>query len=259
MKIAPLNSCCSRSWKDSFKVRELALNHQFFLFRDGDSGTVIEKLLSDFSQDPHVAVAYFYFDFRDPEKQTTSGMLLSLIHQLSVQVKLVPEAVFQLYDRYKGEKSRPSAQELSRLLVAIARQHYRKVFVVLDALDECAERKALLSTLRGLIAIEALSLLFTSRNEADVLWEFQRQKVMDVTIKSKDVAQDVYLFVTAQIEEDNFLRDQSHELKHEIVQSLVDGAKGMLVFSIPRIGRKFLTDRVKVSMGRLPVRFAPEL
>ncbi|KAI9442894.1 hypothetical protein H4582DRAFT_1920936, partial [Lactarius indigo] len=43
------------------------------------------------------SVAYFYFDFRDTDKQSRHDLLLSLVSQLSARSDLCCEILFRLY------------------------------------------------------------------------------------------------------------------------------------------------------------------
>ncbi len=50
------------------------------------------------------AIVYFYFDFRNAEKQHTGGMLCSLLCQLANELAAVPEEICGLWEKYKGKK-----------------------------------------------------------------------------------------------------------------------------------------------------------
>ncbi|KAG8832783.1 hypothetical protein FRC20_007808, partial [Serendipita sp. 405] len=54
------------------------------------SSTVIEHLISECKNSIESRMAYYYFDFRDHEKQTAGGCLRSLIHQLCEQSDKIP-------------------------------------------------------------------------------------------------------------------------------------------------------------------------
>ena len=60
----------------------------------------------------------------------------------------MPENVKRLYERHRGNRTRPSFNELSEALHSIIAD-YSKVFIIIDALDECqvsdGSRKRLLS------------------------------------------------------------------------------------------------------------------
>lgn len=154
-------------------------------------------------------------------------MLSSLLHQLSDQLAVVPEEICGLWEKYKGKKSRPPPDELLNILNLVVREYFNKVYVVLDALDECSERQILLPILRQLMKDKCVSLFLTSRIEHDIQKSFSEYQIYSTSIESGVVATDVELFLNEHIKTIETLRDLSHALQKEIVLRLVEGAKGM--------------------------------
>ena len=91
------------------------------------------------------AFAYFFFDGRDGQKesQTVGGLIRSLIRQFSAAYGGVPTMLTKLYHSCHDGGSQPSVESLHATLLLIL-EAFDDVFVILDALDECAERKELL-------------------------------------------------------------------------------------------------------------------
>ncbi len=198
------------------------------------SSTVIQQLqlllqpiLTKPEQSASRTIIYFYFDFRNTEQQHTAGMLSSLLYQLANSLTHVPEEICALWEKYKGKRTRPSPDELLLLLVYIVQHYFTKVFIVLDALDECSERNVLLPILIDLMESKSVSLFLTSRSEHDIQQALNALPIFSTAIESATVAVDVELFVKKQIQNLEALRDLSHDLQIEIVQRLILGAKGM--------------------------------
>jgi hypothetical protein len=177
--------------------------------------------------DSTTAVVFFYFDFRGSEKQTTAGMLLSVVSQLARNTASPPEVFLDLFNKHVQRNTRPLLSELKQLVEELCKKHFRKVHLFLDALDECTERKILLTTLTDMMATEAMSVMVTSRAEHDIIEKLASSPITKVSIGSQDIVEDVRLFVTRNIETEPHLCDLSQELKDEITTSLVKGAKGM--------------------------------
>jgi len=156
-------------------------------------------------------------------------MLCSLIRQLANSLIAVPEEICGLWEKYKGKKARPSPEELLGVLTFVVREYFEKVYVVLDALDECSERQILLPVLHQLMDRKCVSLFLTSRSEHDIQKSFAGISIYSAAIENHDVAVDVELFVNRQIKSIETLRDLSKDLQKEIVQRLVEGAQGMQV------------------------------
>ncbi|OBT63806.1 hypothetical protein VE03_06936 [Pseudogymnoascus sp. 23342-1-I1] len=190
-----------------------------------------EPTLANRDQPSASAVVYFYFSFRNSEQQHTEGMLCSLLSQLANKLTAVPEEICGLWEKYKGKKTRPSPEELLVILASVIREYFNKVYIVMDTLDECSERPILLPILHQLMESKCASIFLTSRGEHDIQKSFSGNFIYSAAIESSNVAFDVELFVNKQIKAIGSLRDLSVDLQNEIVQRLVDGAKGMEVYT----------------------------
>lgn len=177
-------------------------------------------------------IVYFYFDFRNSEQQHTEGVLSSLLGQLANKLTEVPEEICALWKMYKDKTSRPSPEELLGILTLAIQKYFNKVYIALDALDECSERQVFLPILNQLIDSKCASIFLTSRSEHDIQKSLSEVSIYSAAIESADVALDVELFVKKQIKSIESLRDLNVELQNEIVQQLVGGAKGMQVYTV---------------------------
>src|SRR5437773_9476547 len=83
------------------------------------------------------AVAYFYFDFNDTEKQNAVNCVSSLIAQLCSQVVDLPEKLKELYKRCNDGKQKAAMRNLKAVLELFAVMEEVDIFIVADALDEC--------------------------------------------------------------------------------------------------------------------------
>ena len=94
----------------------------------------IDNLTARFQKDPSIGIAYIYFNFRRRDEQKAVDLLASLLKQLSQQRASLPDNVKALHDQH--ERTRPSFEEISKTLQSVA-AIYSRVFIVVDALDEC--------------------------------------------------------------------------------------------------------------------------
>jgi hypothetical protein len=107
------------------------------------------------------------------------------------------------------------------------------VFIVIDALDECAkggEREELLALIEEIHAWSLLNihLLVTSRPEPDikaVLMPLVESQA--ISIQGSQVASDINLHIRDQLSADPKLKRWPSEVKAEIEKALEAGAKGM--------------------------------
>ncbi|RYP92526.1 hypothetical protein DL770_001392 [Monosporascus sp. CRB-9-2] len=119
------------------------------------SCTVVDDLRKRFHDDATIGIAYVYCNFRRHDEQKAEDLLSSLLKQLSQGRPSLPETVKALYDSHLKGKTRPSLGEISGSLQSVGAM-YSRVFVVIDALDECQAvedcRKTFLSEIFGLQA-----------------------------------------------------------------------------------------------------------
>ena len=117
-------------------------------------------------EDQNIPVICLYIDYKESKAQTRENLLGSLLKQL-VQLKRSEPISLSLREAYtsaKAIKAKATATELRELLKAEL-LNYNRVFLIVDALDECtpsSRRDDLMADLRKLQQ-ENLSLMITSR------------------------------------------------------------------------------------------------
>src|SRR4051794_2299950 len=118
---------------------------------------------------PASAVAFFYFDFNNEEKQRHGNLVRSLIVQLSAQSTRTSNALNGLYSCHQDGQQAPTAEKLVETLQEmICNSH--QTYIILDALDECTEREELLVLIKDMAEwnLGKLHILATSRREKDI-------------------------------------------------------------------------------------------
>ena len=106
--------------------------------------------------------------------------------------------------------------------------NYDDVLIIIDALDECGDRSHVLELLASLNADGKFNIktLLTSRFETDIEMHLQGYEKVSIAATSSDLK----LYVAAEIENRSrkkALRTRDPELKMEIMDRLIQGAKGM--------------------------------
>lgn len=193
------------------------------------SSTIIEHI-KEHEEKPGIALAYFYFDFSDTEKQKVSNLLSSLIVQLCNKLVDLPEKLKNLHK--KREKDRPSMQEL-KVALSWMMSGLEDVFMVIDALDECpknSEREVLLELIGEIKSWSPsnLHLLATSRQEPDIKEALEPLLTsLEIPIEGSGVGHDIKLHITHQLATDPKLKRWSSDVKSEIENTLVTRANGM--------------------------------
>ncbi|KAH7014764.1 hypothetical protein EDB80DRAFT_566297 [Ilyonectria destructans] len=184
---------------------------------------VIDELTSRFGNDDSFGIAYIYCNFRRKHKQMAEDLLANLLRQLAQDRPSLPESVQSLYKDCK--KQRPSFEEISTTLQSVS-QMYSKVFIIIDALDECETLEGCRSTfLEAIFHLQAkckASIFATSRFIPEITEEFNGCVQLEIHAKAEDVG----IYVDGRISHlPSFVRsrqDLQQEIKTEIIKT-VDG------------------------------------
>jgi hypothetical protein len=125
------------------------------------STTILDHLLQI---DTHTTLAFF-FDFNDARKQKLEDLLRSLAVQLYHTGNEAARRLDSLFTYHDDGRRQPDTNALSACVDTMI-QTTGKVFVIIDALDECTTREELLHWIRCLASSNA-QILVTGRPEAE--------------------------------------------------------------------------------------------
>ena len=124
------------------------------------------------------SMAYFYFYFRDVEKQHRRDLVTSLLMQLSSRSGTRCDILSRLYSDHDDGARRPNDDPLIRCLEKmLALPDQQPTYLIIDALDECSNisgiptpRGQVLQLVKGLVDLHIpnLHICITSRPEADI-------------------------------------------------------------------------------------------
>jgi hypothetical protein len=127
-------------------------------------------------------VAYFFFDFRDAKKQDARALISSFLVQLSHQSYSYRDKLLTLYSSHRHGSGLPTYSALRGCLEEMLKlQTEVPVYLIIDALDECPDRRIdphgiqssrgkVLELLKGLVELRIpnLRLFTTTRPENDI-------------------------------------------------------------------------------------------
>jgi hypothetical protein len=184
---------------------------------------IVDDLVTRFQNDPTVSIAYIYCNFRRKDDQKTDDLLASLLKQLAQGQSSLPDNVKDLYDRHKIKRTRPSLDETLRYLHSVA-AIYSRVFIVVDALDECQVydncRSRFLSEIFNLQVKYGTSIFPTSRYIPEITEKFNGSTLLEIRARDEDVRK--YLDGRISQSESKFLKSYHEEIKAGITK-VVDG------------------------------------
>ena len=183
-------------------------------------------------------LAYFYFDFKDTEKQDSRALLSSLLIQLSNQSDPFCDVLHGLYSECRDGSQQPNNASLLRCLkgmLAIAGS--RTVYIVMDALDECpndsgipSSREKVLMTVKELMEPRHsnLRLCATSRPEYDIRTILGPLATQQVSLHDEGgQKQDISNYITSVVHSDGKMKKWRDSEKDMVVEKLTSKADGM--------------------------------
>lgn len=133
-----------------------------------------------------------------------------------------------LYNRHIHHKTRPSANEISTALRLVSAT-YAKVFIVIDALDECQTsdgcRAKLLSEVFDLQKLEAVNILATSRFIPDIVERFAGSASLEIHATKEDVK----IYLENHMDLLPRFVPQNSMIREEIASTISDVVDGMYV------------------------------
>lgn len=197
------------------------------------SSVIIEQLKVNCDSKPNLAIAYFYFDFNESEKQNATNFVTSLIAQLCNHVVDLPEKLKELYKACNNGRGLAALDTLLAALYAMA-EKFDDVFIVADALDECPNdgtlREELLELIKDMSTRSSSNIHFlvTSRLESDIeelLLSLSTTRV--IPIQGSSLEADINSYICNEISSNPKLKKIPIEEQKKIEKHLIAGANGM--------------------------------
>lgn len=196
-----------------------------------DRSLLIEHLerQDDLLSSNDTALAYIFCDYKDRLDQTQTALLSSILGQLlrRTNCKTLSAEIMSLYEQHKRQNLGPSVVQLQQVL-AQALVSYRKVFFIVDALDECSESDEsalqLISTLRALG--DRAKILCTSRFSTTFEAYFQSCERLEISASADDIRTYLQAHLHLHPRLSRHVRADP-SLETEIVTAITDECRGM--------------------------------
>ncbi|KAG9187069.1 hypothetical protein G6011_10177 [Alternaria panax] len=224
------------------------------------SSTIVEHLLQHCHDDTSMATVYFYFDFNDAHKQDPELMLRSLLCQLLRRAVVIPKGVDASFSSCENGQRKPSLHVLLDVTRQAARE-FAHVYIILDALDECAQRSELMDMLETVAGwqLDNLHLLMTSRKERDIESSLESYVAEEgaVCLQRDVVDKDIQRYVQQRLRVDKGLAKWNKDaaVRQDIEEALMHGARGMFrwaVCQLDTLGKCCNRAMLRKSLATLP-------
>ncbi|KAH9069631.1 ankyrin repeat-containing domain protein [Lactarius deliciosus] len=212
-------------------------------------------------------MAYFYFDFRDLDKQARRNLLPSLLVQLSTRSDPFCDILSRLYETHDNGARQPSDKALTQCLKEmLTLPNQGPVYLIFDALDECPDtsdvpspREQVLDLVKDLVGLQlpSLRICVTSRPEVDICDALeslasQAVSLQDERGQKKDIAD--YVRSVVYSGSGKFMRRWRKDDKEHVIETLSERADGMFrwVFCQLEMLRNCLPQNVQRVLRELP-------
>ena len=184
------------------------------------------------------SMAYFYFDFRDVDKQKLHNVLLSLLTQLSSRSDPCGDILSRLYSEHDRGERKPSNRAMVECLKEmLALEAQGPTYIILDALDECpitstipSPREEVLDLVDELVGLclPNVHLCVTSRPEHDIQAVLKHLTPHPVSLHNESGQQeDIANYVASFVRSDRKVRRWREEDKDLVIKTLSEKADGM--------------------------------
>ncbi|KAF7980071.1 hypothetical protein HWV62_39860 [Athelia sp. TMB] len=217
--------------------------------------TVIDNILRECEEHPGVvACAYFFFDNRcaTTELSIHDGMIRSLIRQLSHQSASLPAS---LVDIYGGGHQQPCTASLQTTLQKIIGV-FERAYIVIDALDECAEWEKLINWLGSLLQspTRRFRIFLSSRRDQNINERFDSIPLLtQVPLAGESANADIEKYLDAMLDK---IARWDAETRIRVKVALMHGADGMfrwVALQIEELSKCYSRRAVEAQLRSLPM------
>ncbi|KAF4340702.1 hypothetical protein FBEOM_5418 [Fusarium beomiforme] len=247
-----LNSPVFQEWK-------LGLRQHLWLYGLAGCGkTILSTTILDYLlQTNTYTTLAFFFDFSDPKKQKLDDLLRSLADQLYYTGNEAARRLDSLFTSYNDGRIQPDTNALSACVDTMI-QTAGKVFIIIDALDECTAGEELLQWLKH-VASRKAQLIVTGRPEVEFQSAIPRSfgKRNCVQLDKNVINGDIRSYVKATLEQKPDFVDKklSPSILKEIRDKIGYRADGMFRWAacqLETLARCLSPAAIEIALESLP-------
>jgi hypothetical protein len=209
------------------------------MLSDIDSSAIIQNIKSTISDTGSAYITYFFFDFKDTEKQDARALLSSLLTQLSDQSDSYLNKLLALCKAHRNasELKKPTNDALKQCFKEMLTiPEKAQIYFVLDAIDECPDsglpssRGKVLDLVEELVKLHLPNLRFcmTSRPELDIRTALEPLTSVRICLHDEGgQKQDIIDYVRSVVYLDRKMKIWREEDRKLVITTLSNRAGGM--------------------------------
>ena len=183
-------------------------------------------------------MAYFYFDFKDVDKQKLHNLLPSLLIQLSAWSDPCCDILSRLYSSHNRGVRTPSDRDMIECLKEMLTVDAQgPTYIIMDGLDECpitstipSPREEVLELVEELVGLHLPNthICVTSRPEHDIQAVLEGLTRCSVSLHDESGQQeDISNYVASFVRSDRRMRRWREEDRDLVIKTLPERADGM--------------------------------
>ena len=182
-------------------------------------------------------MAYFYFDFKDVDKQKLHNVLPSLLIQLSAWSDPCCDILSRLYSSHNRGVRKPGDHAMVECLKEMFLEAQEPTYIIMDGLDECpitstipSPREEVLELVEELVGLQLpnVHICVTSRPEHDIQAVLEPLTLCSVSLHDESgQQQDISDYVASFVHSDQRMRRWREEDKDLVIKTLPEKAGGM--------------------------------
>lgn len=207
---------------------------------------VIDKLQKELDTD---GLAYVYCSYQNPE-HTSINLIASILQQVAQRQPVLPKRIKDFYNRHATEGTKPALEEILMELQLISTD-LSKVFVVVDALDECTDEKFLETMPR---IGDQFRLLITSRTTTNVSNYLPMAVCINIDAKDADIAKYLKNRIVVERRLQRIIAGD-FDLEETIIKTILRNAKGMFLLArlhLDSLAKKQNRRDIRLALDKLP-------
>lgn len=222
--------------------------HQYLMNTGFGKSVLVSSIVEKLKEEPDSRIVLFFFcKTGDDGTQRAGSILRNLIFQIYEKTRDSPEVYAQcakvitkVQNSNKTKRGEmveysKSVKNLKQILEEVIRIFGKRVFVVIDALDECKDRKSedLLAALQGLVESDLnIKIILASRPETDI--EEFMQDISRVEVNQGSNSVDIKAYLVKELKKLSCLKPRDRKIA---CRAIIERSGGMFRYANMQIDR----------------------